>query len=144
MPGSTLSPEENRPVNSLHDEVSRLLAELHVEPVFRAIHAGDSVPILTDYFVQRLPDEWNSAIPPEYVDGRKLIPLFIGCDSYAVYCVDSESREIFEIDPEDPWPPTRRYNDWHEFVAGLCSTISEDKPDQIKHELERLLSGRAD
>ncbi len=108
-----------------HETISARLVELDVEPVFLAIHAGEMVPPLTDYFVRRIPDQWNSPVPAELVDGRDLTPLFIGCDSYAIYCVDNSTHEIIEIDPEDPWPPSAVHPDWKSFVANLYDIMSQ-------------------
>lgn len=119
--------------------ISARLDELHVGAPFLAIHAGETVPLLTDYFVRRIPDEWNSTVPPDLVDGRSLTPLFVGCDSYAIYCVDNDSHEIIEIDPEDPWPPTNLYPDWNAFVIGLYAIMSADRPLEEKLALRDLL-----
>ena len=112
---------------------------MRVGDPFHAIHAGDSVPLLTDYFVRRIPDEWNAPVPPEIVDGRTLTPLFVGCDSYAIYCVDENSHEIVEIDPEEPWPPTNLYPDWNGFLHGLYSMMTDDKTEAEKIALADLL-----
>ena len=126
-------------MSELHDVISTRLAELHVGAPFSAIHKDEAVPLLTDYFVRRIPDEWNAPPPPELVDGRQLVPLFVGCDSYAIYCVDDHTREIVEIDPEAPWPPTNLYPNWDSFLVGLYSTMSADKTDSEKETLRELL-----
>lgn len=121
------------------DEISTQLKRLNVEPVFHAIHAGTEYPLLTDYFVQRIPTKGNGAVPAEYVDGRHLIPLFASADWYAIYCVDVHSQEIFEIDVESPWPPTKRFSCWRDFVTDLYQIVSHEKEETAQLELRQLL-----
>lgn len=119
--------------------ISSRLDELQVGAPFLAIHAGETVAFLTDYFVRRIPDEWNSTVPPDLVDGRHLTPLFVGCDSYVIYCMDNDSHEIIEIDPEAAWPPTNLHKDWNAFVVALYLRISADQPEELKLSLQKLL-----
>lgn len=126
-------------MNPLHDAISSRLHDLQVGESFLAVHSGETIPLLTDYYVRRIPDSWNSTIPPDLVDGRNLTPLFLGCDSYSVYFADNDSNEIIEIDPEVPWPPTNLYPNWDGFVRGLYETMSVEKTEEAKSALGKAL-----
>ena len=78
-------------MTSLHGRIDKILVDLHAEPIFRDIHNGCEIPLLTDYALRQLPAEFNSSPPPKLVDGKDLVPLFANADFYTVYCIDLES-----------------------------------------------------
>jgi hypothetical protein len=97
--------------------------------------AGEKAPIAIDYWFRPLGENEHSPIPSEYVDGKTVIPIFYDCDSSAFYCINMETRELYEIDPGDPWPPVVVFSDWSSFENYYLNRLVEDKD---KEEVDKI------
>ena len=124
---------------NIRQQASELLRSLPDSGVLIDIHEGRVIPCLTDYYLQPLPEEWNSPPPLDLVGGRTLIPAFKDGDSYSIYCIEPQTGRIFDIDIEAPWPPDRVFESCLDFKTYLFQIVTEEKPDEVKNQLRAFL-----
>lgn len=127
---------------NLHDRVAEILRAIGAETVFYEIHNGKDIPLFTDYFIRRLPREWNSGPPPDLVGGKELTPLFTNADEYSIYCIDRSTGVIYNIDPEQPWPPQSEFETWRQFKLYLFRVVGAVEPEDVQETLRDLLQLR--
>ena len=126
-------------MNRLTVEIEEALTLLQAERVFIEIHNGLSVPPLTDYYLQRIPPEWNSGPPPSIVGGNHLVPIFKDNDCYSIYCFKSSTNNIVQIDMEAPWPPSAQFQTWRQFKEHIFRLLTNDKSETEKTALRAVL-----
>jgi len=123
---------------TLRQQITEALKRILDAGVLVEIHEGRAVPPLTDYFLQAIPADWN-APPPEYVDGRMLIPIFKNADCYTIYFIEPDSGRFLAIDPENPWPPTMVFESCRDFKRHIFRVATANKSDDVKKWLREEL-----
>lgn len=126
-------------VNLMNISIRQLFFSRCNNSIFRDLFDGVAAPECIEYWFRPLPLDAHSPIPSSYVSGKRLHPLFYGCDYYSVYMIEEETGKFYEIDPEAPWPPTFEADTWDEFSAHFFQQLSEDQEEAFVMELRNLL-----
>jgi len=122
-------------------EIVDLLGKMNAPEVFLDIASGASYPPLTDHYLQAMPPTGADPPPRDLADGRDLVPVFSSADWYAVYCVDRNTLEIFQLDIENPWPPNIRFSSWISLAESLIRILEENDPESVTDFKKRLFGG---
>ena len=127
---------------SLDAELIAQFNSLCSNQTFRDLLVGIPAPPCIDYWFRPLETNQHIVIPSNYVEGRTIVPLFYGCDSYAFYCLEPSTSQFHEIDPESPWPPVFTADRWQDFEDHYFARITEDKEPEFVQQVS-LAFGRS-
>jgi hypothetical protein len=124
---------------TLRQKVTEVFKGIQDAGVLVEILEGREIPPLTDYLLQPIPETWNAPPPPELVNGMTLLPAFTTGDWNAIYCIDEGSGQVFNINPETPWPPAQVFASCREFTMHLFRVVSENQTGEVKSKLQELM-----
>ncbi|MCM8526332.1 MAG: hypothetical protein NE327_07440 [Lentisphaeraceae bacterium] len=120
-------------------EIAEILINAKADPFFIEINNGKEIPLLTDYHLRKVPAEFT-APPEDYVGGKRLIPIFVNADFYSIYCFEKETNKIYEIDIEEPWPPTKEFGSFLELKNYLLEFLIADKDEDTIKSIRKQLN----
>jgi hypothetical protein len=104
------------------------------------IHAGRSIPPVTDYLLQPAPEDWNKCLPADLVDSLSLFPIFTDADQYNIYCVEAATDRFYCLDIESPWPPLHEFASGRELLTHILALVRENNPEENLGELQKILA----